>query len=251
MDNIMGKPVLWHFAISHFNEKVRWALDYKQIEHKKQLRFLGYPILNYLKTKQLSTPILFHNKTHILNSSDIICYLEKTYPQKPLYPTDRAQREKALELVEYFDTELGPSSRAFLIGSLFNTSKEATIGAFGMCAPKYQKKMVSALFPLFKVYYHYRHQFNANDIGEAEANVQRAIDRFEMELGDKDFLVGDQFSVADLTAAAFFYPMVQPEQYPYPFDPVAQKAIEKIFEPFESRRLIKWVRGIYQMYRVS
>ena len=26
-----GAPLLWHFPISHFNEKVRWALDWKGI----------------------------------------------------------------------------------------------------------------------------------------------------------------------------------------------------------------------------
>ena len=26
-------PILWHFPISHFDEKVRWALDFKRIPH--------------------------------------------------------------------------------------------------------------------------------------------------------------------------------------------------------------------------
>jgi len=26
-----GPPVLWHFPISHYNEKARWALDWKGI----------------------------------------------------------------------------------------------------------------------------------------------------------------------------------------------------------------------------
>lgn len=30
----MQTPLLWHFAISHFTEKARWALDWKGIPHR-------------------------------------------------------------------------------------------------------------------------------------------------------------------------------------------------------------------------
>ena len=31
-----SKPVLWHIEISHYNEKARWALDQKGIEHERR-----------------------------------------------------------------------------------------------------------------------------------------------------------------------------------------------------------------------
>ena len=31
-----GPPVLWHFPISHYNEKARWALDWKRIPHVRR-----------------------------------------------------------------------------------------------------------------------------------------------------------------------------------------------------------------------
>lgn len=31
-----GKATLWHIPVSHYNEKVRWALDYKRIEHERK-----------------------------------------------------------------------------------------------------------------------------------------------------------------------------------------------------------------------
>ena len=40
-------PVLWHIKISHYNEKVRWALDYKRVMHKRRAplaALTGYPI---------------------------------------------------------------------------------------------------------------------------------------------------------------------------------------------------------------
>jgi hypothetical protein len=32
----MAKPTLWQIEISHFNEKVRWALAHKGIEHARR-----------------------------------------------------------------------------------------------------------------------------------------------------------------------------------------------------------------------
>ena len=48
----------------------------------------------------------------------------------------------------------------------------------------------------------------------ARIKVERALDRLESELGDDEYLVGDSFSVADLTAAALFYPLVLPPEGP-------------------------------------
>ena len=31
-----SKPVLWHIPVSHYNEKARWALDYKGVEHERK-----------------------------------------------------------------------------------------------------------------------------------------------------------------------------------------------------------------------
>jgi glutathione S-transferase len=33
--------VLWHLEISHYNEKVRWALDYKSIPHVRKTPLPG------------------------------------------------------------------------------------------------------------------------------------------------------------------------------------------------------------------
>ena len=32
----MSAPVLYHIQISHYNEKVRWALDYKRVPHVRR-----------------------------------------------------------------------------------------------------------------------------------------------------------------------------------------------------------------------
>jgi glutathione S-transferase len=42
------------------------------------------------------------------------------------------------------------------------------------------------------------------------------MDRLEREISPSGFLVGESFTIADLTAAALFYPVAHPPEYPYP-----------------------------------
>ena len=30
------RPTLWHISLSHYSEKVRWALDHKRIPHRRR-----------------------------------------------------------------------------------------------------------------------------------------------------------------------------------------------------------------------
>jgi hypothetical protein len=36
-------PLLWHIPLSHYSEKVRWALDYKGIAHRRRVRGTRLP----------------------------------------------------------------------------------------------------------------------------------------------------------------------------------------------------------------
>jgi len=50
---------------------------------------------------------------------------------------------------------------------------------------------------------------------EAERKVVAALERLETELDGRDYLAGERFSVADLTAASLLYPIVLPPQTPW------------------------------------
>jgi hypothetical protein len=67
---IDATPVLWHLEISHYNEKVRWALGYKGITH---VRRAVTPGLQELTARRLRTgrgvPILEMNRRAIGDSA--------------------------------------------------------------------------------------------------------------------------------------------------------------------------------------
>src|SRR4051794_11543489 len=105
---------LWHLPVSHYSEKVRWALKYKGIEHRRRAGLPGGHMgvaLWLTRGKQVTFPGIELDGRNIGDSSAIIAALEEEFPERPLYPAAPDERRRALELEEYFDETLGPAVR--------------------------------------------------------------------------------------------------------------------------------------------
>ena len=93
------------------------------------------------------------------------------------------------------------------------------------------------------------------DVSEASAALARdkvvaAMDHLEAELGPSGYLVGDQFSVADLTAAALFTPLLAPPERPYLPRSVPPAALE-LREELSARPGGAWIHEMYARHRCS
>jgi glutathione S-transferase len=106
----MRPPLLWHLPISHFSEKVRWALDWKRVPHRRRVMPPGlHPLAGLMLTggRGYTMPVLVADGQRIADSTDIIAWLEERFPDRPLYPADPGDRTRALELEDWFDENLG------------------------------------------------------------------------------------------------------------------------------------------------
>src|SRR2546425_964970 len=104
----MSTPILWQFTYSHYNEKARWALDFKGVPHVRRSLIPGFHIPTVRRmTGKSSVPVLILDGKTIFDSPRIIEALEAASPSPPLYPSDPADLKRALELEDFFDEELG------------------------------------------------------------------------------------------------------------------------------------------------
>src|SRR5580704_125012 len=98
----MDTPELWQFTSSHFNEKARWALDYKRVPHIRHSLLPGFHVLTVKRmTGKTQVPVLKLNGAAISDSTRIIEALERAFPEPPLYPPEVEERRRALELEDY------------------------------------------------------------------------------------------------------------------------------------------------------
>src|SRR4029453_8811279 len=72
------------------------------------------------------------------------------------------------------------------------------------------------LLRIFPAYYRFRHKISDAKREADRATVIAALDRIEQERQGRAYLVGDAFTVADLTAAAMLAPLLQPPEIQYP-----------------------------------
>jgi glutathione S-transferase len=214
-----GLPVLWQLEISHYSEKVRWALEHKRIAHVRRSPLPGVhmPVALWLtRGATASLPLLELDGETIADSTAIIAALERRYPENPLYPEDPAELRRALELEEFFDEQLGPPVRQVVFHDLVAEPEVFAQVAAAAVPPTLQNMPVltNAYARTFATL-----RWRATDDGAAadgRAQVSAAMDRLDAELdaGGGEFLVGGRLSVADITAAALFYPLVAPENGP-------------------------------------
>src|ERR1043166_1703956 len=116
-------PTLWQITISHYNEKARWALDCKGIDHVRRAPLPGMhiPIALWLTGgAHFTFPVLELDGKRIGDSTAVIAALEERYPEPALYPEDPAERARALELEDFFDEEAGPYMRQAIFHELVN-----------------------------------------------------------------------------------------------------------------------------------
>jgi glutathione S-transferase len=247
-------PTLWHIPVSHFSEKARWALDYKAIDHVRRAPVPGshIPIALWLTGgASVTFPLLQLEGRVIGDSTAIIAALEEHRPEPPLYPADPAQRARALELEDFFDEELGPYARLLAFHELINEPELfAELAALTVKSPLVRMRRVTGAYARAFTSLRYGAQRD-EAAAAARAKVLAAMDRLdaELEAGGGEYLVGDGFTVAHLTAAALFYPVVGPEQGPVPAEAPTPPAIEVFREGLAGRPGFLWVEEMFRRHR--
>ena len=96
----MNRPLLWHLPISHYSEKVRWAFDWKRVPHARRVMPPGlHPVGGFLLTGGYTMPVVvLPGGRRIGDSTEIIAWLERLEPSRPLYPADPGLRARLVLL---------------------------------------------------------------------------------------------------------------------------------------------------------
>jgi glutathione S-transferase len=246
------RPVLWQLQISHYNEKVRWALDYKRIPHTRRSMLPGvHQLILKRKAGVITSPVLEIDGEAIGDSTAILQLIEERWPEPPLMPENALQRTRALRLEDYFDEELGPHIRRAVYYELL-PYPDVVIPLFTDGAPARSRAVLRAGFPVLRV--GMRRFFNIREEPAAysRAKTVEALDTLEKELGDNEYLVGDRFSIADVTAASLFYPLALPPEFPYTspaFEDLPEGARD-FMGSMRERPGAKWVAEMYRRHRL-
>ncbi len=242
--------VLHQFEFSHFNDKARWALDFKAVPHERVSYLPGphRPAIQRL-SGQMQTPVLELDGEPIAGSAAIIDRLEERFPDPALYPEDGAEREQALALQTEMDQTLGPAARTVVFSALVNEGAYMT-SMFARGKPAAKRALYRAAFPLA------RGMIARGNGVDDPANVavcfqttREWLDRLTTLRSPAGYLVGDRFSVADLTAAALLAPLAEVGHVDMRRPRPIPESVTEVLNRFAGHPTLDWVREIYARHR--
>lgn len=239
--------VLYQFPISHYCEKVRWALQYKDLTYKKINLLPGLHIKKAKKlTSKSSVPILKHDKIIISESSEIITYLDNTFPQNSLTPINEELKNQTLEWEKFADKEIGPDVRKICYHTLLD-HPDITIPFFTKDGPWYGNFIIKIMYPVLSVKMREFMQLNNKTATLTSKRLSQAIDKVHAHIHDKEYFVGDTFTRADLAVASLLAPLCMPNKYGLDWPEKYPDPLHSTVESLASK--LDWVIKMYTKHR--
>ena len=244
----MTAPELFQFNFSHYNEKVRWALDYKRVPHVRHSLLPGPHLLSVTRLSgQKQVPVLRLDGEVVAGSSRIIDRLEHIYPDPPLYPKDSGERERALEIQRWFDEQVGAEIRRAMFFEILPDAKFST-RLFANGRGAFAQGLYRGVFPAIRIVMKKDMQIDAAGAGRGIERTREALDFIVENAGPEGYLAGSTFSVADLTAASILFPAVLPAELQFQ-QPERAKVMENWLARWAEHPGAAWVRDMYRRHR--
>ncbi len=241
-------------APSHYCEKARWALQLAGVPFVEE----PHPPLLHMRAAGKgrpsghSTPVLVADGRVIPDSTEILEFVQE-WPGAPWrpYPADLQLRREAVDFEELFDTRLGPHTRrlayfhllphrALFLQSVLPGVDGGERFLFKIIAPgvAFLMRRGMNINPASAVR-------SAERVDEVFANV---CDRLK---DGRRYLVGEEFSAADLTFAALAAPVVLPPTYgsPLPSLDEAPADMRLVVERYRATPAGEFALRIYRDHR--
>jgi glutathione S-transferase len=246
-----GAPVILHqFRHSHFNEKARWALDWKRVPHRRRSHLPGPHALAMLRLSgQTATPVLELDGARVAGSARILDALERRFPEPALFPEDPALRQRALAIQDEFDREVGPAVRTALFSALIR-EPDYLCRLFAEGEPAWVQSLYRAGFPVLgRGIARANGTTDAGGVERAFARTQAALDQVVRGVGPSGFLVGERFGVSDLCCAALLAIVAEPDHPDMAWPPPVPDRVEAFLARWRAHPAVAWVREQYARHR--
>jgi glutathione S-transferase len=241
---------LYQFEMSHYVEKVRLILDYKELEYRKIEVTPGLGQLELVRMSgQRQVPILKDGDVVIADSTAIAEYLEKHYPEKPILPADPKQRGLCLLMEQWADASIGLNARTCLVAAI-GSDQSLRTAVLPAKVPDFFKTLVGSVPGDVFSFLGFGVGLGPDVVKSAHDSIRRDLEALCFILLEQPYLVTDHPTLADFAVAGLSMYLKFPEgNYLDIPDALKGKGISGIadlgtFEPF-----FTWRRNLYSDYR--
>lgn len=255
----MSAPTLYVFAISHYCEKARWALDYLRINYILEHLPPGIHrrVAKKLGAKSSSLPILQLPDQVIQGSADIVTWAEfnKSPGTNSLNPEPGSAVNlefdlNGMEIEKRLDDVLGVHVRRYFYSEALLDYPHTVRPIFVRDLTPIQQKLTNVTWGMIRNVMIKRMDLGHSQGLESRQLVEQELDWLDQLLADgRSYLNGDRFTRADITAASLLAPLVRPEEHPTYAHIELSPNVAVDCTAWRARRCMQWAKELYRKYR--
>ncbi|WP_058086059.1 glutathione S-transferase family protein [Aquabacterium parvum] len=241
---------LYTFAMSHYSEKIRWTLDACDIPYREVCLSPAFHMLPALRMGghgQTTLPIIQGDGFSVQDSPRILTWLQSNRGPLAVMPLSIDTDTRAVE--QRFNA-IGKDVARYLYAGSFGVADEHIVKLWTDHANALQAGVIRASYPLMRWVFKQKLQIKPKRVELARQRIREALDWLDAQLADgRRFLVGDTFTVADITAASLLAPLACPAQHPVYGEPAYREGMRAAVQEWQDRPGIAWVRELYDTQR--
>jgi len=234
----MFKPrkfVLRTIALSHYVEKVRFLMDFLQIEYQEKV---DVAILGVMLTGR-TVPVLTYGLTSIGDSEDIVTFLRGFYPQEKILDNSYSGHRALVEKLDLLGKHCRRVAYYYII-----QDKESVAECWSKGAPQWQ----AFLFKNFAVQFSisslkYVLQIDEKGMRNSREKLNEIFKFIDNLLSDgRPFLCGQELNYLDFAFAALSGPMILHPSYGgkykgvLPTLPFVEKRFPELYKDIAEKR---------------
>jgi glutathione S-transferase len=199
---------LYHFFLSNCSQRVRMVLEEKGLEWTSH--HVNLPANEHATDWYQSinpggvVPTLVHDGQVVLESNDIIQYLDERFPKPPLTPSEPEERVRMIELIEAASASQ-LSIKTISHDRLFRPHRQMSDEQLDDFATRHRD---AALIAFMRDFCEDGGAWKAR-VAEAERRMNRALERLEGVLGAGPWLCGGRFGLADISWIVNVHRLIQ------------------------------------------
>jgi glutathione S-transferase len=201
--------------VSHYCEKVRWALDYLKLPYVEEPHMPPFYKIATTKAGGETVPVLVTKDGNFTDSTDILKYLDSIVSSNAkIYSTHPEQHQQIEELEELFDEQLGTAVRSWAYFYIIDNS-QIVQPKWTQNVPFFEKLLFPVIFPPMRSLVKKKYDVNAESAAQYHEQIENVFEKVNELLADgRNYLVGDKISAADISFASLAAPILQPPQHP-------------------------------------
>jgi glutathione S-transferase len=208
---------LWTIPISHYCEKARWALDRARVPYVEHAHL---PIFHRVASLPVSAgtalPVLKTADDQVLgNAADIVAWADVEADAESLFG-EGPLRDRVQHLDARINESVGPAARRWAYFT-FASERELALRHAATGAPRWQRRAFGAMYRFATRQILRALHADAERVAMDVELLDAWFDELDRMLVDgRPYLMGDDFTVVDLTWACLAAPVLLPPGYAVP-----------------------------------